>query len=105
MRERMSLFKNHLSTIGYGILVALVCVGFYLQQGLARQLEKEGIQRAVALCEIANENRTVIEGVLDSLAQPRADDEPGEHEERRRLFDQVKPLLERKDCEHIGEEE
>lgn len=50
------------------------------------------------VCQSGNETRRVLARVLDTLAERREDDEPGEFEERQRLREAVDPYVQAQEC-------
>lgn len=76
--------------IATALLVIAVVIGFLLYW--------EAQSREERICQAVNESNAVLLNVLESLAQPRDDDQPGEFEERQRLLDQVSPFVQPINC-------
>lgn len=85
-------------------VVALVVLSFAVgnvvsdQRELAERVEGRSEVRAYELCQAHNDTRQVLGTVLDVLAAPRDDDEPGEYERRLELREDLDPLVEPVEC-------
>ncbi len=96
-------------TIAYLILAA--ALGFVAHQSAENQdrIERESIANqdrierqaevsAALNCKAINEAKVALDNVLLALAAPREDDEPGDAEERQRLYELVEPLVQPGEC-------
>lgn len=60
-------------------------------------------QELILMCEAQNETREIVFGVLQFLAEPRDDDEPGEFEHRQELLEHFRETLAPRECPTLKE--
>lgn len=65
---------------------------------LNERMERYQAVQIYEVCESGNETRRVLARVLDTLAEPRDDDEPGDYAERQRLRDAVDQYVQPQEC-------
>jgi hypothetical protein len=95
--------RRHAGFVGWLIVVAGVVVALAWTAHLHDQAQLRNELRTHQLCENQNDTRQVLRGVLEALAEPRDDDEPGEQEERQRLLERVLPIIEPIECPPLPE--
>lgn len=78
--------------IGYVVLIVLMAISLTVTYRLAQE-------QSLSECHASNETRTVLDQVLLVLRAPRDTDEPGDHERRVEIYEQLEPLIELRDCE------
>lgn len=96
-RIRESLSRSSL-LIAYLFLVVGAVIAFMYMQGVTDRIEHEAFVRSYENCEAVNESKQVLAAVLNRLAQPREDDQPGDYEERQQLLASVQEIIEENDC-------
>lgn len=98
MRKLGQFLSGHHLFLAYIIFGAVILIGFMYLIDLASTLERQGMQRTHEICMSQNELRNVLAGVLDTLAEPRDSDEPGDYERRQHLRDEVDPYIQPQVC-------
>jgi hypothetical protein len=110
LRWRLPLHRLHplVNPVGLLVVVTVLLLAFLThqlsqvvadQRAVSEHLAERAELRGVEMCHAHNEVRAVMARLLDELlAEPRPDDEPGEHAERLRLRAQVDPHVQPVPC-------